>query len=72
MSSEALVAAVGLSDFVSIHLTLICLPSTPPALLICVDPHLEELTRLEVVRAEDARLGRRDPDQDRSGGIPAA
>ena len=35
MSSEALVAAVGLSDFVSIHLTFICLPSTPPALLIC-------------------------------------
>ena len=33
MSSEALVAAVGLSDFVSIHLTFICLPRTPPALL---------------------------------------
>src|SRR5439155_16437629 len=34
MSSSAFVAAVGLSDFVSIHCTLICLPRTPPALLI--------------------------------------
>ena len=35
ISSSAFVAAVGLSDFVSIHWTLIFLPSTPPALLIC-------------------------------------
>ena len=35
ISSSAFVAAVGLSDFVSIHWTLIFLPRTPPALLIC-------------------------------------
>ena len=35
ISSSAFVAAVGLSDFVSIHWTLIFLPSTPPDLLIC-------------------------------------
>ena len=35
ISSSAFVAAVGLSDFVSIHCTLICLPRTPPFLLIC-------------------------------------
>ena len=34
ISSVALFAAVGLSDFVSIHSTLICFPSTPPVLLI--------------------------------------
>ena len=34
ISSFAFAAAVGLSDFVSIHSTLICLPSTPPALSI--------------------------------------
>src|SRR5215471_17138081 len=34
MSSFAFAAAVGLSDLVSIHSTLICLPRTPPALLI--------------------------------------
>src|SRR5581483_7526206 len=34
ISSFAFAAAVGLSDLVSIHSTLICLPSTPPALLI--------------------------------------
>ena len=34
ISSSAFVAAVGLSDFVSIHCTLSFLPSTPPALLI--------------------------------------
>ena len=35
ISSSAFAAAVGLSDFVSIHCTLICLPRTPPLLLIC-------------------------------------
>jgi hypothetical protein len=35
MSSDAFVEAVALSDFVSIHFTCICLPSTPPALLSC-------------------------------------
>src|SRR5262245_46025557 len=34
ISSSAFVAAVGLSDFVSIHLTRIFLPSVLPALLI--------------------------------------
>src|SRR5258706_290305 len=39
----------------------------PAGFFVLVDPRGEGGARLEVVRGEDARLGRRDPDEDRVG-----